>query len=508
MRGYAKERGQDQYFANVALKFNLKLGGNNQLLDKQRLGIINEDKTMVVGIDVTHPSPGSSSRAPSIAGMVASVDRWLTQWPAVLRVQAGARQEMVTDLSDMLKSRLQPWKTKGYHQSLPENILVYRDGASEGQYDKVVNEELPRLRKACTVYPASDQKRGHPHFTIIIVGKRRRTRFYPTKETDADRSGNPKPGTIVDRGVTEARNWDFFLQAHAAIQGTARPGHYVVVLDEIFCARYAKTLTELPAELAVSIPPGGSLPCIPSHFLGNMHAHYYLALILFHRPILSFLDPNAADGQWKHHMMTCFSSAKTLCLLQEATLDSFGLTGLQCMQRGFSFSLYSGLSCIVIYLIAIVSPDPDFNTDAREFFTRHMRVLEKVMKAWSIPELEKQFNALREAFSADVQEPFVLKPTFPYGSHSSSPRASEPFRPVSHRSGSVDQHLDTHDAQQVSYTSHPITPPISAGPVDSKSDFPAVPSLVMMSQGTQAPGMLQSMPFTDQLGWNPTSIFE
>ncbi|KAI8710486.1 Piwi domain-containing protein [Fusarium sp. LHS14.1] len=113
--------------------------------------------------------------------------------------------------------------------------VVYRDGVSEGQYDKVVNEELPPLRKACTeVYPASDQKMGLPHFTIVVVGKRHHTRFYPTKETNADRSGNPKPGTIVDRGVTEA--------PHAAIQGTARPGHYVVVLDEIFRARYAKTL--------------------------------------------------------------------------------------------------------------------------------------------------------------------------------------------------------------------------------------------------------------------------
>ncbi|CAI6091361.1 unnamed protein product [Clonostachys chloroleuca] len=210
------------YFANVALKLNLKLGGNNELLENPRLGIINDNKTMVVGIDVTHPSPGSSSRAPSIAGMVASIDRWLGQWPAVLRVQAGARQEMVTDLSDMLKSRLQLWKTKGNHQSLPQNIL---------------------LRKACTeMYPASDQKRGLPHFTIVIVGKRHHTRFYPTQEANADRTGNPKPGTIVDRVITEARNWDYFLQAHAALQGTARPGHYVVVLDEIFRARHAETL--------------------------------------------------------------------------------------------------------------------------------------------------------------------------------------------------------------------------------------------------------------------------
>lgn len=234
-----RTNGQDQYFANVALKFNLKLGGINQLIDNSRLGIINEDKTMVVGIDVTHPSPGSSSNAPSVAGMVASVDRWLGQWPAVLRIQASARQEMVTDLADMLKSRLKLWREKGKHQFFPENILVYRDGVSEGQYSKVVDEELPRLRQACKdLYSASDQDKGLPHLTIIIVGKRHHTRFYPTQENDADRFSNPRPGTIVDRGVTEARNWDFFLQPHAAIQGTARPAHYYIVLDEVFRQRY------------------------------------------------------------------------------------------------------------------------------------------------------------------------------------------------------------------------------------------------------------------------------
>ena len=35
----AKERGQDQYFRNVALEFTLKLGGINQLIANSRLGI-------------------------------------------------------------------------------------------------------------------------------------------------------------------------------------------------------------------------------------------------------------------------------------------------------------------------------------------------------------------------------------------------------------------------------------------------------------------------------------
>lgn len=228
---------QPQYFANVALKFNLKLGGINQLVDGTRLGIINEDKTMVVGVDVTHPSPGSASNAPSVAGMVASVDRWLGQWPADLRIQE-SRKEMVSQLDGMLKSRLAVWRKKGHHKAFPENILVYRDGVSEGQYQTVIEEELPQLRKACSeVYPAPDTKKGLPRFTVIIVGKRHHTRFYPTDINDADRSSNPRNGTVVDRGVTEARNWDFFLQAHSAIQGTARPAHYYIVHDEIFAKR-------------------------------------------------------------------------------------------------------------------------------------------------------------------------------------------------------------------------------------------------------------------------------
>lgn len=229
----AKE--QNQYFNNVALKFNLKLGGINQLVDSDRLGVINEGKTMVIGIDVTHPSPGSAPNAPSVASMVASVDRWLGQWPAALRVQ-GSRDEMVADLGDMLKSRLQLWKAK--NNVLPENLLIYRDGVSESQYELVLDQELPLLRAACSeLYPVPDTKKGLPYLTIVICGKRHHTRFYSSTVQDADRSSNPRNGTVVDRGVTEPDLWDFYLQAHTALQGTARSCHYIVILDEILRKR-------------------------------------------------------------------------------------------------------------------------------------------------------------------------------------------------------------------------------------------------------------------------------
>ena len=104
---------------------------------------------MVVGIDVTHPSPGSAANALSIAGMVASVDRWLGQWLAVLRIQSKARKEMVYDLTDMFKSRLRLWKDPrhGKHAHLPENILVYRDGVSEGRHRPT------KWRRRCSPHP-------------------------------------------------------------------------------------------------------------------------------------------------------------------------------------------------------------------------------------------------------------------------------------------------------------------------------------------------------------------
>ncbi|KKY26743.1 putative rna interference and silencing protein [Phaeomoniella chlamydospora] len=258
---YKKENQIIQYFTNLSLKVNLKLGGVNHTLSIEKLGIIHGNKTMVVGIDVTHPSPGSKTKAtkrdnvvaPSIAGMVASIDDQLAQWPASIKIQS-PRQEMVQELTEMLKRHLNLWKER--HRELPHNILVYRDGVSEGQYQHVLDTELPQLRTACVdLYPSTSTKANLPRISIIVVGKRHNTRFFPTEldENRVDmRSFNPVSGTVVERGVTEARKWEFFMQSHTALKGTARPAHYIVIHDEIFrklCPDPATAVQELTYNL-------------------------------------------------------------------------------------------------------------------------------------------------------------------------------------------------------------------------------------------------------------------
>ncbi|CAN8101417.1 unnamed protein product [Discula destructiva] len=288
-------------------------------------------------------------------------------------------------------------------------------------------------------------------------------------------------------------------------------------------------MNELPADLNINYPSDGSAPWLASAFIGNMHSYYNLTIILLHRPQLNALDPSAMDGQWKHHMRLCYNATKDLCRLQESIMQTFGVNGLQCMQRGVNFSLYCILTCMVLHLVAITSPDPEFNSDSREYFTRHMRVLERCMHAWPMPEMQKQIDSIREAFSADTRKPFVLKPSFPYGSPHTANRLSParshpgsyPHRPAV--GGSIDhprQHtIDTQGAvqhSQVSYPGHPMTPPVSAGPVDMKSDSPAAQPLTMMGSTTSAAGQTSNsqaptlMPMASDAGsgWNPSRIFD
>ena len=91
---FRKEKGQLQYFGNVALKINMKMGGvNHRLTDAPgsapAVSWLKDasQPTMLVGMDVTHPSPGSIRGTPSVAAVVATIDENFAQFPASLKIQ-------------------------------------------------------------------------------------------------------------------------------------------------------------------------------------------------------------------------------------------------------------------------------------------------------------------------------------------------------------------------------------------------------------------------------------
>ncbi|XP_062173160.1 protein argonaute 5-like [Alnus glutinosa] len=279
-----------QYLENVSLKINVKVGGRNTVLNDalhRNIPLVTDRPTIIFGADVTHPQPGEDS-SPSIAAVVASMD-WpeVTKYRGLFSTQAH-REEIIQDLyklsqdpqrgsvqGGMVRELLREFRRST--NQIPQRIIFYRDGVSEGQFSQVLLYEMDAIRKACL----SLQEGYLPPVTFVVVQKRHHTRLFAAdhgNRDQTDRSGNILPGTVVDTKICHPTGFDFYLNSHAGIQGTSRPTHYHVLYDENnFSADSLQTLTNnlcytfARCTRSVSIVP----PAYYAH-LAAFRARYYI----------------------------------------------------------------------------------------------------------------------------------------------------------------------------------------------------------------------------------------
>ena len=100
---------QAQYFSNVALKVNAKLGGTNHKVDAASMRWLTAQKTMMMGIDVTHPGTGCVPGTPSLAAVVASVDDHFVQFPTSFALQ---KPDWNKDSKEVRFSRRVFWESR------------------------------------------------------------------------------------------------------------------------------------------------------------------------------------------------------------------------------------------------------------------------------------------------------------------------------------------------------------------------------------------------------------
>ncbi|KAF5383456.1 hypothetical protein D9757_006175 [Collybiopsis confluens] len=229
-------KGLDQYLNNLILKINARCGGINHVPSSHAMSYLSNSPTMIIGADVSHPSPGSA--APSFASLVSEA-----KYTGQISMQS-SRQEIIESLPELMSNALNMF-FKENEGRLPERIFFFRDGVSEGEFETVREHELNNIKKML-------DRKFHPHkrpaITFIVVGKRHHFRFFP-KHQDADRSGNCPSGFVVDRGTIVAADFDFdsqkvvsgiehpvysdfYLQSQPGLKGTSIPAHYTVIEDE------------------------------------------------------------------------------------------------------------------------------------------------------------------------------------------------------------------------------------------------------------------------------------
>jgi hypothetical protein len=126
-----------------------------------------------------------------------------------------------------------------------------------------------------------------------------------------------------------------------------------------------------------------------------------------------------------------------------------------------------------------------------------MRLLEQLTPYYSLQDVRKQIDGLREAFSADTTKPFELKTGFPFGSPTPQPpdlqMPNAQFHPI------------PMEASQVSHVIHPITPPASLSGEEYKTDPPPQPLSLLTHQTSTAPGPMSAGTVPQ---WNPSRLFE
>lgn len=251
------------FSGNLAMKINLKadISSVNQALDQDGKTPILTSGTMILGIDVTHPGSAAMKGAPSVAAVVGSVDDEFAQWPASLHannvVQGDGKKESnerVVDLKDMVYARLLDYHSR--NGKAPNKLIVFRDGLSEGQFEMCRTMELPRIRDAARLLLQQFRipENEMPPIILICAVKRHNTRLFPEGNAHNDDifigyagrspdgggynrkplpyNHNPLPGTLVTSDITYGEGQDFFLISQHAIQGTARPTHYVILEND------------------------------------------------------------------------------------------------------------------------------------------------------------------------------------------------------------------------------------------------------------------------------------
>ncbi len=196
------------YFSNFLLKINGKLDGRNTSISAPERPLIMKTPTIIIGADVTHPAPADRMLS-SVAACIGSYDKDFSHYCASITVQKRSRDEIITRFDFMIEELLNQFQK--CNKILPKNIVVFRDGVSEGQFDQVLDHEYQLLVETCHKLEPNYK----PLVTFIIVQKRHHTRFLPLKEADAlGKAGNIPPGTVVDTTVTHPSLHEYFLCSH------------------------------------------------------------------------------------------------------------------------------------------------------------------------------------------------------------------------------------------------------------------------------------------------------
>ncbi|EEB90730.1 hypothetical protein MPER_11025, partial [Moniliophthora perniciosa FA553] len=202
------------------LRAQVKHWGDIENGVRRTMARFRSEPTIIMGADVGHPGPGI--QRPSVASLVWSTDLDASKYCAVTNIQH-PRLERIANLEGMSEIAIKDFASR-FGGTPPSRIFFFRDGLSEGEYEKTAQEEIKMLENIWKV-KHSDKFPKPPKLTYVIVGK---------GNPADDGKGNCRAGFVTDQNlaIASALAPDFYLMSHQAILGTSRSSHYILLRDD------------------------------------------------------------------------------------------------------------------------------------------------------------------------------------------------------------------------------------------------------------------------------------
>lgn len=222
-----RNKGLMSVATKVGIQINSKLGFNSWYV---HLPLTN---LMIVGYDVTHDARSKRSSYGALVASMHMTRETCSYFSVAMPHENGG--EMSDTLMLMMTGALRQYK-ETHNGALPNKIVIYRDGVSDGQLQYVYEYELEglktRLFEMYRKYNECLVAQGEPkidlRFAFIVVNKRVNTKFF-----NEYGSSNPPCGTVIDSVVTLPERYDFFLISQNVRQGTVNPTAYNVIYDSL-----------------------------------------------------------------------------------------------------------------------------------------------------------------------------------------------------------------------------------------------------------------------------------
>jgi len=196
----------------IAIQMNCKMGGL-----VWHLTFPFKQHVMILGYDAYHDS---QLKGTSVGVVISSLNAHFTRYMSQTIFHKN-REELTPNMLTAMTNALKEYRK--VNGELPQLIIFYRDGVSDGALNYVKNTEIKAIKDGIAV-----QGNYNPKFAFIVVTKRINQRFFEVKGRNVT---NPNSGTIVDDHITRNEAYDFFLISQSVRQGTVSPTHYNIIED-------------------------------------------------------------------------------------------------------------------------------------------------------------------------------------------------------------------------------------------------------------------------------------